>query len=257
MIENDESLYRISSHIITTAHEASSKPRKTIFIYKTFRHSFGIQLATELEKNGHQVEWVQLSHEIDCDEATDVVSAIDLEGPLFADICSQDYEIFMSFVQKLKSGLLWLTRSAQIGCTDPRYGIGLGLFRTIRNELSMEFWTLELDNLDGHSVAAALSVMGKFHERPVNDIGRKLDTEYVCQQGVVQVGRYHWTSLDEELLSKGSKDPKQLVIGRYGLLNSMHWVKLAPCSLQDNEVEVSICSVGLNFRVGYSSRNLI
>lgn len=249
MTLDDEPPYQICGHIITTALGPPPEPKKIIFIYNAFKHPFGIELADSLEKRGEQVEWIQLSDEIETPEAAHIISAIDLEGPYLAEISRKDFDVLLRFLQQLKDGLLWLTRAAQVGCNHPDYGIGLGLFRTIRNELSTQLWTLELDELNEVSISGAISVFDKFRLRPSDDTARRLDTEYICQQGAILVGRYHWISAQDELISRNSSSPKQVVVDQYGIINSMHWIEQPKSDVREDEVEVQIYSVGLNFRV--------
>lgn len=257
MTLDDEPPYQLCGHIITTALGPSPEQRKTVFIYHTFRHPFAIELADSLETRGEQVEWMQLSDEIECPEAAHIISTVDLEGPYLAGISKKDFDSLLRFLQQLKDGLLWLTRAAQIGCNHPEYGIGLGLFRTIRNELSTQLWTLELDELNEVSISGAISVFEKFRLRPSDDTARRLDTEYISQQGVILVGRYHWISTQDELISRHSSSCKQVVVDQYGIINSMHWIEQPTSDVRGDEVEVQIYSVGLNFRVNNSLSHVL
>lgn len=252
MVLDDELSYQLSGHIISTALGSQPDVKKIIFLYNSFQHPFGCKLAAALEQRGEQVEWVRLQDEMDCPEAAHIISTIDLEGPYLAEVSRENYNTLMTFVQKLTDGLLWLTRAAQVRCTQPEYGIGLGLFRTIRNELSMQLWTLEIDELIDISLSAAVSVIEKFKLRPSDSTGRTLDAEYISQHGVIHVGRYHWTSTQDELMCRSSSDTKQIVVEQYGILNSMRWIKQPPRQMQGDEVQVQIRSVGLNFKVRYS-----
>ncbi|KFY93047.1 hypothetical protein V500_03938, partial [Pseudogymnoascus sp. VKM F-4518 (FW-2643)] len=141
--------------------------------------------------------------------------------------------------------MLWLTRPAQLCCVDPRYGLVIGLARTIRSELLLRFSTLELQNLDATSVEAVVAVYQKFQGRsPSSDY--EVEPEFAVHDGVVHTGRYNWISVSKELepLPHDNK-PKSLAIGQYGLVDSLHWVQRELATMQ---AKMDIRCVGMNFR---------
>ncbi|KAJ6441348.1 KR domain-containing protein [Purpureocillium lavendulum] len=246
---DDDGTFCICAHITSRALEPEVQKHTVCFLYKDEKHDFALSLASEFEQSGISVHWTKLWDANELVGGLDVISTIDLEGPYFANISQQDFTAFTSYLSSLKSGLLWLTRSAQVGCVDPRYGIVTGLARTIRPEIGVDFWTAELDCLDLENTAPVAAIYRKFHARPKLDPESNLDTEYAVKDNVVHIGRYHWTSTGKELQSQLSSNPKQLIIGRLGLIGSMHWVQQLPSEVQDEEVEVEIRCVGLNFKI--------
>ena len=258
---DDEQPYSTCGIIITSVPKSAEPEKRPLaLLYRMEKPSFGLDLAKTLEQQGIKVQWVKLEEQISSKEGEDIdmyqgydiISLIDLEGPFFADIPEATYNTFIKFLSRRRDGLLWLTRSAQVKCTDPRYGIGLGLFRTIRNELSLELWSVEVDDLSSSSVSCVLSIYQKFQSRPSIDLDRSTDTEYAILNGAVYTGRYHWISPREELESHGAENPKQMVVGNFGQLNSLHWIQHDTNTLQDNEVEVEVKSAGVNFKVSFN-----
>lgn len=246
---DDDAPHYICGHIISHALVPVIERHTVLFLYDNRKHEFACSLATEFEREGICVQWSRIGDHEEHAEGLDAISTIDLEGPYFDDISQEDFSTFMNYLSRLKGGLLWLTRSAQLGCKDPRYGIVTGLARTIRPEIGVDFWTAELDSLDSATTASVAAIYRKFHARPGLDAESKLDSEYAVKDGVVHIGRYHWSSTVKELQSQSSPDPKQLIIGRFGLIGSMHWVQHQPSDVGDDEVEIEVRCVGLNFKV--------
>ncbi|KAK2601916.1 hypothetical protein QQS21_004507 [Conoideocrella luteorostrata] len=246
---DDDPPYSICANILSTAQTVVTDDARTIvFLYKEEKHEFACSLASMLERQDIRIKWVRLGNEADYVSGFDVVSTIDLEKPYISEMSKQDYAVFTAYLSSLKGGLLWLTRAAQVGCTDPQYGIGIGLMRTVRVELGIDLWTAELDHLDSPALLATVAIYQKFHNRGRNGIDRKVDVEYAVQDGVTYIGRYHWTSINKELVSQSSHDPKQLIIDKFGLIDSTNWIQHRQSILQDDEVEVQIHYIGLNFR---------
>ena len=79
----------------------------------------------------------------------DVISLLDLHHPFFDNLSKDNFGSILAFINRLEnSGVLWLTKSAQINSRDPRYAQAIGMTRTIRNELAIDLATLETDCLN-------------------------------------------------------------------------------------------------------------
>ena len=135
----------------------------------------------------------------------DVISLLDLAAPFFDNISAERLAAFQRYVGHLSSsGILWATRSCQVGCKDPRYGQVLGAARTARSELLIDFATLEIDTVDDKAVEALFQVFMKFQRRergPVFDP----DWEFALIDGTINIPRYRWISVPERL-SEVSKE---------------------------------------------------
>lgn len=245
---DDEYPYQLNANIVASAIEPVTRTKDVTFLYNKERHEFSRELASRFEKEGFNVHWSKIT---DQEHAVgqDVVSTIDLEGPYFHDISIEDYETLMAYLSKLQAGMLWLTRPAQIHCIDPRYGLVIGLARTVRSELSLDFSTLELQSLDSATAGAALAVFLKFQDRS-SSADYNAEMEFAVHNSVIHIARYHWISMPNELeLVLNDNDPKHLMISRYGLIDSLAWVQDKSTTIQADEVEMGIRCVGLNFKV--------
>ena len=248
VVLDEEPPYYFCAHMTSRAVADTQKPEAIAFLYMREKPEFGLQLSQLYEQAGATVYWRQLDDNKEHPQAAHTISVLDLGTPFFDEISESDYKTFIEYLSKLKGGVLWLTRPAQVGCTDPRYGIVNGLARTIRVELTIDFWLLELTELDSRTLQASMSVCERFCNR--DPLKHGVDTEFVIRDGIVNIGRFHWSSLTKALepeVQEGT--PKQMVIQQYGLLSSLQWVQEQPEPLKDDGVEVEIRCVGLNFRV--------
>jgi SAM-dependent methyltransferase len=99
------------------------------------------ELDSLLEVRGYHVEY--FSHYDHAPRGQDFISTLTLSESFFDDISAQSFSAFRAFSQNLQSSrLLWLTKSSQKDCRYPRYGVVLGLARTLRAESSVDFNTL-------------------------------------------------------------------------------------------------------------------
>ncbi|KAI3025544.1 hypothetical protein CBS147482_1131 [Aspergillus niger] len=181
----------------------------------------------------------------------DIISFIELEGPLFEGITDTDMEFFQGLVKSLRNvKMLWLMKPAQLHVDDPRFGLSLGMIRTIRSELGLVFATLELDDASsGNSTRAITEVFKHIRGKNVQRGRFDLDVEYVYSQGAVHVGRYHWSSFSRELEQRvppGSAN--ELIVGQLGVLQSLKWAPRQLDGLPPHDVRIKVHAVGLNFK---------
>ncbi|KAK5991611.1 Highly reducing polyketide synthase gloL [Cladobotryum mycophilum] len=247
-VPDDVPQYCANVHIISTKLSSVNNAKAVTLLYYKEKHGFAMGLASRLEQDGITVDWRKLS---DGNlPGQDTISTIDLEGPFFDEISEEDYGEFKAYVSRLKDGMLWLTRSAQVACTDPRYALVLGLARTVRKELSLDFWTVELETLDAAAAECTAALYQRFHNRHSLPQDRNIDYEFAVYDGTVNVGRHHWLNTSLELEGQVRElDPKLLTISRFGMIDSLHWVQHPEAFLQPDEVEIKVLYTGLNFRV--------
>ncbi|RDA95780.1 hypothetical protein CP533_5176 [Ophiocordyceps camponoti-saundersi (nom. inval.)] len=248
---DDEYVYHEQAFMISTVTTDDPGTHKTeasvTFLYYEKKHDFARELAGRFATDGIRVSWSKLTDQ-DLKPDQDVVSTLDLENPFFYDISEDDWHSFIDFLSKLRASILWLTRPAQFCCRDPRYGSTLGLARTIRTELMLDFVTLEIDTLDHTAADAAIGVFKK-HKRASPSTDFDCESEFALHNGVVHIGRYHWITARKELEGPRREDGRKcLDIDRYGSIQSLHWVWRGLARPKAGEVEVHIHYTGLNFR---------
>ncbi|KAK5987506.1 Highly reducing polyketide synthase gloL [Cladobotryum mycophilum] len=246
---DDEMFFHTNAVIVSRVVAPVVHAGAVTLLYKEKRHEFAHEIAAILEQRGTKVHWSEITNQEHI-EGQDIISTIDLEAPFFHLMPEEDYKTFMNHLSKLNDGILWLTRSCQVNCTDPRYAVVLGLARTIRQEHSIGISTVELESLDSTAAGVVTKLFEKFHNRPRGvDKGRSIDHEFVVRDGTVHVGRFDWFPMSAELeMELQDDDPKRLTIGNIGSFDSIHWVHHERSLVQANEIEVNIRCVGLNFR---------
>lgn len=257
--DQDSNYHLTASFVSSTVAATPSVPATVTLLYNKEKHEFAHKLASALEKQGTGIIWRKIS---DQEESTpeigqdngDIISTVDLEGPYLHNISQDDYKVLIKFLLNSQDRrIIWLTRSAQLHCTDPRYGLLTGLARNVRLELSLNFCTVEIQSLDSSALAIIPVIYEKFHNQALL-IDRRNDSEFAIHDGNVYVGRYHWTPIQKEIEALPTEnDYKKMVLGETMVTDSLHWVNQKQQELKDDEVEIEIRAVGLNFRVSMAT----
>lgn len=62
---------------------------------------------------------------------------------------------------------------------------------------------------------------------------------------------FHWFSVSDELsrIDPVNKLPKSLEIGKTGFLDALRWVQQPTRDLVDDQIEIEVHAVGMNFKV--------
>ncbi|RDA92383.1 hypothetical protein CP533_4725 [Ophiocordyceps camponoti-saundersi (nom. inval.)] len=178
---------------------------------------------------------------------------VDTRSPFFHDLDASKFSAFQSFVNQLQlshSGALWVTRSSQIDCHDPRFSSTLGVIRTLRSELGLEIATCEINDVSDENVERVVDVFDKFHCR-LDGESAQLELEYAIEDDTVYTGRILPFFMNEELESLGGLDLEsddtvlQLDVGTRGLLESLVWKATAKRQLLGHdEVEIEVDTAG-------------
>ncbi|KAI5927620.1 hypothetical protein F4810DRAFT_648575 [Camillea tinctor] len=205
-------------------------------------------IAGELARRGYSTTLCSLS---DAPPAnTDVVSLLDTSRPFLDTMSADEFAQLKSFVVSLSSsaGLLWVTGLSQVGVRDPRYAQIVGLARTFRSELEVQFATCEVDDFSRGGAVA--DVFEHFHARDDETAALDPDYEYAVFGDATLVPRFYPVALDAELA--GTKEAEEAVVemGKPGRLDTLQWVG-APAGVEplaDGEVEIEVHSLGLDYR---------
>ncbi|EFE44178.1 polyketide synthase, putative [Trichophyton verrucosum HKI 0517] len=209
-------------------------------------HEWAYIAEAQLSQRGYTVHWCTLDQ---LPAGKIIISLLDLGGPFFDKISEGNFRAFQKAMSTATNcRMIWVTRGSQLECSDPRYGLVLGLARTLRFEMDVDFSTFEVDKFDektATSLCDLLKEMQIFREKPWLD----QDYEFAVRDGVIHIGRFHWTPLDEEITTTNKPNmSKGLHIGTYGLLDSLSWVEYEEPPVGGNDVMVEIKYTGLNFR---------
>ncbi|KAF2195930.1 hypothetical protein K469DRAFT_545317 [Zopfia rhizophila CBS 207.26] len=181
----------------------------------------------------------------------DMVVLMDVERPFFHEADEATFGEWIRWLGHLSGRrTLWVTGAAQIRPKNPGYGMTIGMTRTLRTELGLDVATLELDSFDSAGWDALKQVLPHFRRRSrESHHGTKPVVEWAFANGAIQVGRFHWISVNNELAALEAAGPaKKLDIEKRGFLNSFYWKEHFPKEPAGNWVQVKTKAVGLNFK---------
>ncbi|KAF7536474.1 hypothetical protein G7054_g4512 [Neopestalotiopsis clavispora] len=185
----------------------------------------------------------------------DVISVIDLEKPFLRDLTETRFMVFRQLMEELantQKGCLWLTRSSQLGCTDPRWSQVIGAARTIRRDLGLDLATCEIEHSGGQSWKLVMDVFHAFQAREKGTTSQHTEYEYAIANGIVQIPRVFPFSVRDELSMVDAESASHdcfLDIGQYGRLQSLHWQALPQIDvLRERDVVIDVKCAGLNFK---------
>ncbi|KAG9249431.1 polyketide synthase [Emericellopsis atlantica] len=185
----------------------------------------------------------------------DIVSILDLQQPILHDFSEQSFHQVLEVVKSLQSKLVWVTRSVQVSCQDPRTAMSLGFARTARNELSINFYTVEIDDKTERQRATdcVAQIFLKVQATEPDAESMDPDWEYAICDGETLVPRLHWQTMHDASASNFDdtklKIPlKKLGLRAPGLLHTMGWHEGEAPVPSQGQVVVQTKAVGMNFR---------
>lgn len=260
--DDEDPAYQLMMQITAVVPEntpVTASPRIITLVYDGKPEPFAQALAATLESDGFLVSWCDINDSARLAAIRhDVIAVLDLERPFFEDISESAFNNLIGWISTLdNSGILWLTRPAQICTTSPAYAQIIGLARTVRVEASTDIWTIEMQSIGADQVTPVLALAKRFLNRR-RDAGRSVDCEFAIHEGTVMVGRYDWSPKSEVTTTISSQEErKSMRIGQRGLLNTIHWVKDTVPVLEDDEVQLDVQHSGLNFKDVMISMGLI
>jgi acyl transferase domain-containing protein/NADPH:quinone reductase-like Zn-dependent oxidoreductase/SAM-dependent methyltransferase len=181
----------------------------------------------------------------------DFLALLDIQQPFFEDISEETLQHFQQFVSDIgDNAVVWITGATQIDCEDPRFAQSVGAARSIRSELSVDFATCEIDNVD-FNLSKIVDVFEKFL-RCRQDETQKPDYEFAISKGMVHTGRFYPFNLSQELQKPVTTFEQQseldLTIQEYGRLGTLQWTSRPHRAVGNDEVEIDIQAVGMNFK---------
>jgi hypothetical protein len=224
------------------------EPRGLTVVTDKPEHASVEPLLAYLRRQGHVVSLSLWGHQ--CPQDQDIVVIMDMhnEEPFVHDMDEYRYQEFKEFIAKnISRKILWVTGAAQVECSNPRYGMLLGLARTIRTEYSAHLATLELDDFGTLSWHAVTTVLRSL-QREIPREG-KPDMEFVLADGSIQVGRFFWTSVNEQLAAEYREESaRKLDIAKRGMLSTLYWKGYSPAEPQGDWVQVKVHAASLNFK---------
>lgn len=264
IVLDDSAPYQINAGIVVPRQNKNNSPSRVTLLCHTPDGPYVSDVRHSLEASNVAVNICCLGQELP--PQVDVVSVLDLHDPVLHGISDKAFEIVKGYLTSHKAAILWITPALQVGdVRDPRSAMSLGLARTARNELSLRFFTVEVDEATTSAATAASAVARILHrareENPRTQESMDPDYEYAIVKEEILVPRIHWQTSSEALVEsdqprdKNKTDavtaaPWGITMRMPGLLHTMAWNQALSSRLPgEGEVLVESRAVGLNFRV--------
>ncbi|GFF29324.1 lovastatin nonaketide synthase [Aspergillus udagawae] len=208
-------------------------------------HQWTQAITRLLRKEGYAVDFFTFE---DLPQATeDVVCLLDLEEPFLQNISKERYDTLLRYISQRRR-TLWVTKASQMTCEDPSYGLILGLARTIRYEESIQFATLEVEDLNLTAAGLLVKVYEKFRRQCTQGVSHP-ECEFAIHKDVVHVGRFHWLAhRDIRPVLDTDDAPRILEVGKLDGRDPVLWRQKSLTRLGEDDVTVDVHYVGLNFR---------
>jgi hypothetical protein len=180
-----------------------------------------------------------------------IISLLDLEGPFFSQISEHNWKLFQKLIRNFHQ-IFWVTKLVEFDCENPDFSLVMGVSRTVRQEQEIAFGTFQVDSFDSVAAEALLKISRKFF-KATDQVGLvDMDYEFSLHHNCIHIPRVQWSYLADRFLHEADiKSPKKLDIESYGTLDTIHWAEHISTQLpSEDEIEVDVKFVGLNFRVG-------
>lgn len=244
---------RFIAHIIAKPSPQLLRTKEVILLHDVSSEKNAQALRSQLIEGGFTASLHNFSAGIPPSDGADIIALLETEKPYLENVSSDDLaslQMLVRSVSEAKLGLFWITRPSQVNCTDLRWAQILGTARALRSELGVDFATCEVDNKMPLPLVAR--AFGKFHRR-IRDEHVFPEYEYVIDGSSIQIARLYPVGVKDELQASTDADgiqySRNLKIGTFGKLDTLHWETTANETLGDDQLLIEPKSVGLNFRV--------
>ncbi|KAK0130497.1 hypothetical protein ONS96_001016 [Cadophora gregata f. sp. sojae] len=230
----------LNNNIIARPTMKHPGPRNVTLLYFDKEGKFKEKISKCLEAGGFEVDFLCLDDKTTSPRPQqDIISILDLEGPFFHDITESRFVNFKSILSQLQgSRILWVTRSCQVACTDPRYAMVIGVARVLRTEMALNLATLELEKLNDANFGFIPAIFRDLQDCVLEE-NVSPTSEWALVDGKLLISRYHYIRVADELKKKKTDSAvRKLELSKPGLLNSLHWKEVELAELADDYVQV-------------------
>lgn len=248
--DNEPPYYYNANMLAQPVANVGKGSRITLLTQSESLNTFAQSVRNALIYGGYLVE--QQTWGSSLPKEQDVVSLIDFDRstPLLQDVCPEDLAYFIRIMEDMTGvSLLWVMPSAQISCDNPHYGQILGVARSIRAELGVDFATLELETTENQETAASVvtQVLRKLKRARTMVGDSDLDTEYIWAAGHVLIGRFQpFRTIIPSAEMVPTSDSESLTIAHRGIDRIM--VRIA----EENTHPFTLSSPTLSFKADVS-----
>lgn len=242
--------YHLQISIIASAASESGKVQRTTILCTSPDEPYVEAMKLQLEAGDIEVDICLLSQ--DAPLGQDVICVLDMSTPVLHAMSKMTFDSIIRHLLSVKANIFWVTRAAQINCSDPRGALVFGLARSARNENAAKLYTIELDGKTSASRACDRVAAIQTQVNQASSEDKIPDWEYAVVDGEIHAPRMHWQTMAASMAQCGGEEVRtnrRLYIRSPGLLQTMQWREEALLELQDDDVCIQIKSVGMNFKV--------
>ncbi|KAL3444557.1 hypothetical protein BJX65DRAFT_310746 [Aspergillus insuetus] len=235
--------------LVVKAPRPADLTRSVNFLVPEKHSQWVVDVQSYFEQEGYQVTKCSLSQAPSLEG--NIISLLDATGAFLYDLDPEEFQLLKDCIRGPNvKHVLWVTKSSQITCKNPRHGLTQGFIRAFHGEFyvnGVSAATFEIDNFDTQEIPHLLKV---YKQACCTDpSGESKRDEYALHKGMVHVGRFHSTTIDRELRTPADHDsPRRLGLETIGHLDSFFWREDVPSSPGAVEVRLQVKYVGLNFK---------
>ncbi|KAE8143385.1 putative polyketide synthase [Aspergillus pseudotamarii] len=245
-IRRDIDPYHICVDMITRPLPVATTTQPIILVTDGSPDLWAGMVYSALASQNFTVEWGSLEEAPSVHAC--VVFLLDQQDPFLMRLSEKRYHALQKYLMDIdQSKLLWVTKMTQFNCEDPGFGLVLGFARTLRQELMLDFYTLEIDLFDTESAKAVGPIVRKILESADED-NQSPSHEFAYHNHTVFISQCYWGIVTDNLRPIQSDTSKKLTMEIPGLLDTLEWVDTSYGSLERDDVEVDIHYIGLNFK---------
>jgi SAM-dependent methyltransferase len=226
--DQDVPSHRIAATIISQPARKINMPgndKAVTLLCQSMDADIVIRLQSHLQDGGWQVDKCRLGENMPF-QGRDIIATVGLESAFFGeDLTPDQLVVFQALLRHLDAEkVLWLCPPFQVQCKDPQSAQTLGIARTVRTELSIPFFTMEIDTKEGRFEELVHGVFQKMRTTK-DEASLHAEKEFVVTDGRICIGRYQSFELKKELpssvLTLDSAAAYLIVGGTGGLGRSM------------------------------------
>ncbi|KAF2173407.1 hypothetical protein M409DRAFT_61833 [Zasmidium cellare ATCC 36951] len=184
------------------------------------------------------------------------LSLVEFGDNFFETLSETEFKNLQSLADSASS-IFWVTTGNLLRNTNAHAATVMGLGRTLQTEYAqLHFFHIDLDHQDATLGASQVArIVSSFDPQ-----GGDCDKEHIVSDGIYYVSRFsedkkldsaYGAKLANEPVAQpaNAEKPVRLAIGRVGALDTLHWTSDdRDKTLQDDQVEVEVKSVGVNMK---------
>ncbi|KAL6230969.1 hypothetical protein BDW75DRAFT_248240 [Aspergillus navahoensis] len=215
--------------------------------------AWALEFAGQLRSAGHVVQFIRWEDSPGQDQC--IISLVDLDGPFLYEMDERRCHTLQEFLQRLDAQrLFWITpntTSTQHGTCeiDPRYSLVFGFAAALRRETNRRFINVQVDEFNAIAARVLVQILEKVMDRDIHRPDLDEEYEFAVAQGTAYISRCHWIPITDLLPShEQASATYKLDVGVYGLIDTLQWVQAQEQILGENDVEIEIHYISLNFR---------